>query len=29
MKLSSQGEFEWINENPIEMDDIINTDFDV
>ena len=29
MKLSSQGEFEWINENPIEVDDIINTDFDV
>lgn len=29
MKLSPQGEFEWINENPIEADDIINTDFDV
>ena len=29
MKLSSQGEFEWINENPIEVEDIINTDFDV
>ena len=29
MKLSPQGEFEWINENPIEVDDIINTDFDV
>ena len=29
MKLSSQGEFEWINENPIEVDDIINNDFDV
>ena len=29
MKLSLQGEFEWINENPIEIDDIIKTDFDV
>ena len=29
MKLSSQGEFEWINENPIEVNDIIHTDFDV
>ncbi len=29
MKLSSQGEFEWINENPIEVDDITNTHFDV
>ena len=29
MKLSSQGEFEWINKNPIEVDDIIDTDFDV
>ena len=29
MKLSSQGEFEWINENPIEVDDITNTYFDV
>ena len=29
MKLSPQREFEWINENPIEIDDIINTDFGV
>ena len=29
MKLSSQGKFEWINENLIEVDDILNADFDV
>ena len=29
MKLSSQGKFEWINENLIEVDYILNADFDV
>ena len=29
MKLLPQGKFEWIIENPIETDDIINPDCDV